>query len=267
MRYVLKLIGVGVVGFVGLVLALVVWSGIRYARETPEERALREATARGQRVAAAERAAENPAQEEPAALAQEAIPAAAPEFRIAADGVVTRADLGERWPLTVESAQLRCLHAGALSDGRKVAAVFMHAGGKTYALNGLSQSRAAKYGWQTELAPIVTASVQPLIKLGNELCERHGPTDKEPAFSGNGTFLVGSDVQPGTYRTSGGSPCYWARLRSLSGALDAIVANDMAQGPAVVQISKTDKAFQSKGCADWHAVDGGLVSLRPAQGS
>ncbi len=74
------------------------------------------------------------------------------------------------------------------------------------------------------------------------------------SIPGDGTFLVGSDVQPGTYRSKGGSPCYWARLSDVSGAPDGILANNVGQGPAVVAIKKTDKAFESNGCARWELV-------------
>lgn len=92
------------------------------------------------------------------------------------------------------------------------------------------------------------------------------PPATEPAaadgstFPGDGTFLVGADVQPGTYRTKGGSPCYWARLSDVSGSFDSILANSVAQGPAIVEIKKTDKAFQSRGCAAWQTVAGSTAT-------
>lgn len=52
MRYVLKLLGVGVVGFALLVVALIAWSAIRHAIDTPEERAERWAAAPVDEVAA-----------------------------------------------------------------------------------------------------------------------------------------------------------------------------------------------------------------------
>ena len=33
-------------------------------------------------------------------------------------------------------------------------------------------------------------------------------------MAGDGTFVVGTDVQPGLYRSEGGSNCYWARLKA-----------------------------------------------------
>ncbi|GAB2905507.1 hypothetical protein GCM10027203_00270 [Nonomuraea fastidiosa] len=66
------------------------------------------------------------------------------------------------------------------------------------------------------------------------------------------TLRVGTDIQPGTYRTtgpaSGFTMCYWARLRDESGD---VIAAGMPSGAAVVTIQPTDKAFQTGGCAEW----------------
>jgi hypothetical protein len=66
------------------------------------------------------------------------------------------------------------------------------------------------------------------------------------------TFLVGTDIQPGTYRTAGPvggfSMCYWARLKSTSGDQ---IATGMPTGAATITIEATDKAFVTGGCAEW----------------
>lgn len=81
------------------------------------------------------------------------------------------------------------------------------------------------------------------------------PAAPPPAAAGGigpGTKVVGVDVQPGLYRSNNqGGGCYWARLKSLSGDLDDILANENAAGPAVVAISPTDKGFTSERCAPW----------------
>jgi hypothetical protein len=69
---------------------------------------------------------------------------------------------------------------------------------------------------------------------------------------GDGTYTVGVDIAPGTYRTVGApSDCYWARLSGTSGSFDDIIANDFANGWAVVTIAPTDKAFKTDGCGTW----------------
>lgn len=70
-------------------------------------------------------------------------------------------------------------------------------------------------------------------------------------FSGSGTYLVGTDIKPGTYRSKDNDGCYWARLKGLSGSLGDILANDNVNGPTIVTIKKTDKAFETNRCGDW----------------
>lgn len=67
----------------------------------------------------------------------------------------------------------------------------------------------------------------------------------------DGTWLVGVDVAPGTYRTSGGDGCYWERENDFLGGLNSIAANANPTGPAVVTISPADKGFTAKDCGTW----------------
>jgi hypothetical protein len=81
------------------------------------------------------------------------------------------------------------------------------------------------------------------------------PTTPPPTLPGfdDGTFLVGTDIQPGRYITTGVDLCYWARLKDASGSLDGIIANDNASGQAIVDIAPTDALFESNGCGRWSA--------------
>ena len=67
----------------------------------------------------------------------------------------------------------------------------------------------------------------------------------------DGTWLVGVDVQPGTYRARADDTCYWARIRDFKGDLNSIIANDLPSGRAVVTIKSSDKGFQTNGCGTW----------------
>lgn len=78
---------------------------------------------------------------------------------------------------------------------------------------------------------------------------------KEKNSFGSGTHLVGTDIEPGTYRSDGGSACYWERLSGLSGEFDDIIANDFSSGSSVVSITKTDAAFNTQGCGTWTMVE------------
>ncbi|WP_431893498.1 hypothetical protein [Nonomuraea sp. bgisy101] len=72
---------------------------------------------------------------------------------------------------------------------------------------------------------------------------------------GSGLQVVGTDIQPGTYKTDGPAPgqplCYWARLKGTGGDPGDVITSGMPTGPATVTIEATDKAFQSGGCGPW----------------
>lgn len=69
------------------------------------------------------------------------------------------------------------------------------------------------------------------------------------ATPGDGTWRVGVDIQPGTYRSSGGDPCYWARLYGFAGNSQSEI--HLGSGPTVVTIAPTDVGFESRKCGTW----------------
>ena len=71
-------------------------------------------------------------------------------------------------------------------------------------------------------------------------------------FAGEGTYLVGTDVKPGTYKADASTGCYWARLKSLD--TSDIIDNQNTDGPVVLQILPTDKAVEVSRCAEFHKV-------------
>lgn len=75
-------------------------------------------------------------------------------------------------------------------------------------------------------------------------------TQDQTSF-GDGMYIVGTDITPGTYRNTGVQGCYYARLSGFGGTVDDIIANNFTDAPAIVTISSTDKGFQSKGCGTW----------------
>lgn len=75
---------------------------------------------------------------------------------------------------------------------------------------------------------------------------------KRSTIPGTGTFLVGPDVDPGTYRAAARSGCYWARLASLD--TSDIIDNANADGPVVVELLSSDKAFETNGCATFRKI-------------
>ena len=66
----------------------------------------------------------------------------------------------------------------------------------------------------------------------------------------DGTYVVGTDIESGTYKATPSGECYWARLRGTADEAD-IIANHMSSGPTTVTISKTDGAFVTHRCGRW----------------
>jgi hypothetical protein len=69
------------------------------------------------------------------------------------------------------------------------------------------------------------------------------------ATPGDGVWRVGLDIQPGTYRSSGGDPCYWARLYGFAG--NSQTESHLVFGPTIVTIAPTDVGFESRKCGTW----------------
>lgn len=91
-----------------------------------------------------------------------------------------------------------------------------------------------------EAEPVVEESATPKPTSTPE------PTPN-PNMISSGTYLVGTDIQPGLYRGNAGSgffgSCYWERLSGLSGQFDDIIANDGPNGQFYVEVFETDMAF------------------------
>ncbi|WP_050995521.1 hypothetical protein [Leptospirillum ferriphilum] len=71
---------------------------------------------------------------------------------------------------------------------------------------------------------------------------------------GDGTFIVGKDIQPGTYRSRGGDDCIWERLSGFGGTFSDVIASDTMSKNPIVTIEPIDKGFKSENCGIWHRV-------------
>lgn len=67
----------------------------------------------------------------------------------------------------------------------------------------------------------------------------------------DGMYIVGTDIEPGTYKSSGQSGCYYARLKGFSNTTDDILANENTDTAAIVTLADGDKGFQSTRCGTW----------------
>jgi hypothetical protein len=69
------------------------------------------------------------------------------------------------------------------------------------------------------------------------------------AAPGPGVWRVGVDIQPGTYRSSGGDACFWARIYGFQG--NSVLESNVVFGPTTVTILATDLGFESNRCGTW----------------
>lgn len=99
----------------------------------------------------------------------------------------------------------------------------------------------------------VAAERRRLDRLKNQVRGARAEAEKN-TIPGTGTFEIGTDVNPGTYRAEAQPGCYWARLSSLD--TNDIINNDNADGPVIIEILPSDKAIQTSDCADFHKSDG-----------
>lgn len=100
-------------------------------------------------------------------------------------------------------------------------------------------------------AAVVAASTTPGIRVKQP---EHAPPVRD-YVPGDGTWLVGKEIKPGTYASAGGQMCYWERLSDLSGEYTGLIMNGgLRNGPAKVTILAGDFAFVSQGCGRWDLV-------------
>jgi hypothetical protein len=84
------------------------------------------------------------------------------------------------------------------------------------------------------------------------LCPKYLPMLKKAAGGfGEGDLTVGTDVKPGTYRTTDSAhDCYWERSTGGGGMLANDFVSNAPKG-VTVTIYASDGGFKSENCGDW----------------
>lgn len=102
------------------------------------------------------------------------------------------------------------------------------------------------------LAITLAAAWAPAGPAGADPAPAPPPAPKQ-VIDADGTFVVGKDIAPGTYRSDGprdGNACYWRRM---SGG--KILDSAMTKKPQVVLIEPGDTAFRTDRCAPWQLTE------------
>ncbi|MGC5616610.1 hypothetical protein [Georgenia sp. Z1491] len=68
---------------------------------------------------------------------------------------------------------------------------------------------------------------------------------------GDGHYVVGEHIAPGTYRTSGGEYCFWERRAGFSGEWDEQLGWGGGNGAQTATIRSSDQGFVTSGCGTW----------------
>lgn len=134
----------------------------------------------------------------------------------------TNAELARTTEAQLATAKKQAADAQAAADGAKSAA------------------EAEIKGRADELAAKEAQLVEREKAVGLAVAEVAANT-----FEGNGVYIVGDDIQPGTYKSDGGELCYWARHDKANDILD----NHLGAGPTVVVVRATDFSLEVNGCA------------------
>lgn len=75
-----------------------------------------------------------------------------------------------------------------------------------------------------------------------------------PATFGDGDWVVGEQIPPGRYRSSGAGLCYWERARGFTHEIGEVVANHFGDGPVIVEVRPGDARFSARGCGKWQPI-------------
>ena len=109
----------------------------------------------------------------------------------------------------------------------------------------------------TRPAAVAAAVLLTLGAAGVAQAQPEPPAPPPPApktgIDADGTYAVGTQIVPGTYRSAGpieGSACYWKRTSG-----DKMVDNALTKKPQVVQIEPGDTSFTTNDCQPWQLTD------------
>ena len=107
--------------------------------------------------------------------------------------------------------------------------------------------------------PSTAPSAAPASAPSTEAVTPHlPPVGPVAAIDRDGTFAVGTELQPGVYSSAGpaeGTKCYWRRI----GADNTTLNNALSSQPQVVLIEATDVAFKTRGCQPWQLTEDAVL--------
>ena len=79
------------------------------------------------------------------------------------------------------------------------------------------------------------------------------PPAPKTTIDADGTYAIGTDIQPGMYSSAG--PSATAPATGNGSTARSIVDNALSKKPQIVQIEATDTAFTTNECQPWQLTD------------
>ena len=89
----------------------------------------------------------------------------------------------------------------------------------------------------------------------DHIIEKQAPLSGPARHFRNGIWVVGRDISSGTYRSENNDNCSWQRLSSFDTDNGVIANGHLIDGPIIVTITYTDKAFTSYSCNQWNWIE------------
>jgi hypothetical protein len=185
---------------------------------------------------------------------------AAAAFVAAAPSAITMEDLADKYAAETEVERAAACAPTGPAIGLAICYGLDHSGAV------LTHVYAAD-GTFTPYSAVITPAVAPTTTIAAEPTTSVAAPVAAAGSFGDGTWLVGTDIQPGTYRADGmvadgnsADWCYWGRLSDLTGGSEAddngIIDNHLGTDPGqvVVEILPTDVAFETNDCGIWTPV-------------
>jgi hypothetical protein len=74
-------------------------------------------------------------------------------------------------------------------------------------------------------------------------------TGSPTAPFGDGSYFVGTDIVPGTWKAQDPQNCQWIRVKGFTGEAEDVIGT--AERSGIVTIQKTDKGFIASSCGSW----------------
>lgn len=74
------------------------------------------------------------------------------------------------------------------------------------------------------------------------------------ALTEDGTYTVGRDIEPGTYRSTGDSWCYSYSRDESGGFVDNLEGRHFGVSPMTIVVEQTDDTWEHQNCGRWEKV-------------